>query len=91
MSNKVQAVFGKFAVEIDGKVELFDNEAAAQSAAVLSENKAAFEARANAFVEALGLNVEGKEKTAAAKRNVVVDFLAFEAGSADASEEAETF
>lgn len=78
MSNtvKVQEVFGQYAVEIDGKVELFNSEAEATSAAVLAANKAEFEARAQAFTDALGL--EGK--VAKGKANVIVDFLAFEAG-----------
>lgn len=76
MSN-VQEVFGKFAVEIDGKVELFDNESEAATAVVMAEQSADFEARAAAYADARELDPEARMTKG--KKNIIKDFLAFEA------------
>jgi hypothetical protein len=73
----VEKVFGKFAVEIEGEVKLFDNESEAATAAVMAEQSAEFEARAAAFVAARELDPEGRMTKN--KVNVIKDFLAFEA------------
>lgn len=75
----VQEVFGKFAVEIGGKIVMFDTETEALAAGAREANSAEFVARADAYLETLGLLTEEKSKTAAGKRNQIVDFLAFEA------------
>jgi len=85
---KVQEVFGQFAVEIDGKIQMFATEAEALTAGSRAANEAEYVARADAYLESLGLlGDETKAKTAATKRNQIVDFLAFEgASSAGAAE-----
>ena len=75
MSN-VQEVFGQYAVEINGKVELFATESEAATAEAQALNGEAFAARANAYVQARGLEGSKLIKT---KTNVITDFLAFEA------------
>lgn len=76
MSN-VQEVFGKFAIEIDGKVTLFDSKSEAETAAVMIEQEADFEARADAYIAARELDPAGRMTKN--KVNVIKDFLAFEA------------
>ena len=73
----VQKVFGKFAVEINGEVKLFDTESEARSAAVLVNQEAAFDDRVNSYLTAKGLDLESK--MAKGKSNVIKDFLAYEA------------
>lgn len=72
MSN-VQEVFGQFAVEINGTVELFETEAAAQSAYDANANAAGYLALATAYTTSKGL----VDKNAKGKINVITDFLAF--------------
>ena len=72
MSN-VQAVFGQFAVDINGTVELFETEAEAQTAYDANANAAGFLALATAYTTSKGL----VDKNAKGKINVIVDFLAF--------------
>jgi len=80
MSN-VQAVFGQFAVEINGNVEMFATEAEAQTAYDADANAAGYLAKATAYTDHKGLI----EKNAKGKINVIVDFLAFiESYDADA-------
>lgn len=81
----VQSVFDKFAVELDGKVVMFDTEAEAYNAAVMAQCDAEFTARADAFTAHMGL--EGKN--AAAKARIVKEFLAFEATPKDEVEAAD--
>ena len=73
----VQKVFGKFAVEINGEVKLFDTESEARSAAVLINQEEAFNDRVNEYLKAKGLDLESK--MAKGKANVIKDFLAYEA------------
>jgi hypothetical protein len=75
--NNVQEVFGKFAVEIDGKVTLFDTESEAKTAAIMLEQESDFEARANAYITARELDPTGRMTKN--RVNVIKDFLAFEA------------
>jgi hypothetical protein len=83
--SEVQNVFGKFAVEINGEVKLFDNESEAKTAAIMAEQAADFESRAAAFVAARELDPEGRMTKN--KVNVIKDFLAFEATLEDEPEE----
>lgn len=73
----VQEVFGKFAVEIDGKVTLFDSRSEAETQAVLAEQSEQIEAKAVAYAEARELDLEARMTKG--KMNVIKDFLAFEA------------
>lgn len=73
----VQEVFGKFAVEIDGKVKLFDSRSEAETEAVLAEQSEQIEAKAIAYAEARELDLEARMTKG--KMNVIKDFLAFEA------------
>jgi hypothetical protein len=73
----VEKVFGKFAVEIEGEVKLFDNESEAATAAVMAEQSAEFEARAAAYTDARELDPEARMTKG--KANIIKDFLAFEA------------
>ncbi len=73
----IQKVFGKFAVEINGEVKLFDTESEARSAAVLVNQEAAFDYRVNKYLTAKGLDLESK--MAKGRSNVIKDFLAYEA------------
>ena len=82
MSNNVQEVFGKFAVQIDGSVVMFDTQSEAETAAVLAEQSEEMQARADAYCAAR--NLEGKN--AKGKCNVILDFLAFEATASDDEE-----
>ena len=72
MSN-VQEVFGQFAVEINGTVELFDSAEAAQTAYDADTNAAGYLALATAYTTSKGLVA----KNAKGKINVITDFLAF--------------
>jgi hypothetical protein len=74
---KVQEVFGKFAIEIDGKVTLFDSRSEAETQAVLAEQSEQIEAKAVAYAEARELDLEARMTKG--KMNVIKDFLAFEA------------
>jgi hypothetical protein len=73
----VQEVFGKFAVEICGKVTLFDSRSEAETQAVLAEQSEQIEAKAVAYAEARELDLEARMTKG--KMNVIKDFLAFEA------------
>ena len=73
MSKNVQEVFGQFAVEINGTVELFETEAAAQAAYDADTNAAGYLALATAYCANKGL----VDKNAKGKINVITDFLAF--------------
>ena len=85
MSKNVQEVFGQFAVEINGTVELFETEAAAQAAYDADTNAAGYLALATAYCANKGL----VDKNAKGKINVITDFLAFaESYEAPATEEA---
>ena len=83
MSN-VQEVFGQFAVEINGAVELFETESAAQNAYDANANAAGYLELATAYTDSKGL----ADKNAKGKINIITDFLAFaesyKAGSAGA-------
>jgi len=72
MSN-VQEVFGQFAVDINGTVELFETAVEAQTAYDANANAAGFLAMATAYTTSKGL----VEKNAKGKINIIVDFLAF--------------
>jgi len=72
MSN-VQEVFGQFAVEINGTVELFETAAEAQTAYDADANAAGYLKLATAFTDSKGLI----EKNAKGKINIIVEFLAF--------------
>lgn len=71
---EVKEVFGKFAVEIDGDVKLFDDKGVAEAEVVMATNLEDMTARATAYCEARGL--EGKN--AVGKTRIIIDFLAFE-------------
>lgn len=71
----VEEVFGKFAVEIDGKIELFESEDKARQTKVAFVNEREFDDRARDWAEA---TIES-EKARKAKINIVKSFLAFEA------------
>jgi len=75
-TSKVQAVFGQFAVEIDGVVEMFATEAEAQTASDAFENSNEYLALAKAYTDSKGYEDGGKN--AKAKANIIVDFLAFQ-------------
>jgi hypothetical protein len=75
MSDQIQEVFGQFAVEINGKVELFPSHAEAAVALSKFENEAEFIGRAEAFAASLGLS----DKAAKGKSNVALAFLLWEA------------
>ena len=77
MSN-IQEVFGQFAVQIDGVVEMFASHAEAATALAEFENGAEYRARGDAFGASCGI----ADKAAKGKSNTVVAFLAWEeAGS----------
>lgn len=76
-------VFGKFAVELEGEVVMFDDRSAAETAVIMAENAEEIEARAGAYCEARGL----VDKNAAAKTRIISDFLAFEATLVDTPED----
>lgn len=78
--SKIQSV-QKFRVEIGGKIHEFDSEVEAKEALA----KEALRGRAEAYTTARGL--EGKN--AAARQNVILDFLAYEAGQEETEEVAE--
>jgi len=73
MSNNVQAVFNQFAVEINGKVEMFETEAEAQTAYDADANSAGYLKLATAYTDSKGL----ADKNAKGKINIITDFLAF--------------
>ena len=72
---KVQEVFGQFAVEINGAVEMFATMEEAQTASDAFENSNEYLSLATAYTDHKGL----VEKNAKGKINVIVDFLAFSA------------
>lgn len=72
MSN-VQEVFGQFAVEINGNVELFETHAEAQTAYDANANAAGYLKLATAYTTHKGL----ADKNAQGKINIITDFLAF--------------
>ena len=72
-NKNVQAVFGQFATEIAGKVEMFDTETEAQAAYDADANSAGYLALATAYTNHKGL----ESKNAKGKINVITDFLAF--------------
>jgi hypothetical protein len=73
----VQEVFGKFAAEINGKVELFETYQEAKEAFVTYAKTAEFTSRAVAYLKARELDPESK--MAKGRLNVIKDFLSFEA------------
>ena len=91
MENRVIEVFGKWAVEIDGKVELFTSEGDASTALAIWENEAEFTNRAAAYCKAN--NITGKNMKG--KINIIGSFLAWEAAGCpkveiEAPEESDT-
>ena len=84
MSN-VQEVFGQFAVEINGTVEMFATESEAQTAYDANANAAGYLKLATAYTDSKGL----ESKNAKGKINIITDFLAF-AESYDADAVVET-
>lgn len=75
----VVEVFGKFAIETEKGIKTFDSRGEAEAEAMMLAKGAEFEAKAVAFCEACG--VEGKN--AKGKMNVIVSFLAWEAGRSE--------
>lgn len=75
---EVKEVFGKFAVEIEGEVKLFDDKGEAEAAAVMATNLEEMTSRADAYCDARGL----EKKNRAGKTRIIIDFLAFEIASA---------
>jgi len=75
MGKGIVEVFGKFAVELEGEVVMFEDKSAAETALIMAEKSEEIEARAGAYCEARGL----VDKNAAAKTRIISDFLAFEA------------
>lgn len=73
MSNNVQEVFGQFATEIAGKVQLFETAAAAQAAFDADKNASGYLSLATAYTDSKGLVA----KNAVGKINIITDFLAF--------------
>ena len=75
-TNNVQEVFGKFAVEVNGAIKLFDNEAEAITADVLATREAEFVSKAVAYTDSIETT---SDKQAKQIQNVVVAYLAHEA------------
>lgn len=75
IDTNVVEVFDKFAVEISGDVVMFNTKADADIAAVLESKAAEIRVRALAYCTFKGLVA----KNAAAKINVITDFLTYEA------------
>lgn len=73
----VQEVFGQFATEINGKVELFATREEATGAAAASANAAEWAALAAGYCAAN--NLEGKN--AAGKTKIILGFLAYQASA----------
>lgn len=69
----VQQIFGKYAAEINGEIQLFETESEANTAVAVEKNGAQHLALATAYTEARGL----QGKNAQGKINVITDFLAF--------------
>ena len=80
-TNGVVECFGKFAAQVNGKVKLFDTRGEAESAAVLDAQEDAFIQQAEAYCLSRELDI--KSKMAKGRINVIVDFLAYSAGSKD--------
>jgi len=77
-NNNVVEVFGQFAVQVAGKTKMYDTRVEAETADVLERQGAGFVAKAKSFTQAIEL--AGKQ--AKQQENVVVAFLAWEAGKA---------
>lgn len=69
----VQQIFGKYAAEIKGEIQLFDTESEANTAVAVEKNGAHHLALALSYTNARGL----QGKNAQGKINVITDFLAF--------------
>jgi len=80
-TNGVVECFGKFAAQVNGKVKLFDTRGEAESAAVLDAQEDAFIKQAEDYCLSRELDI--KSKMAKGRINVIVDFLAYSAGSKD--------
>ena len=80
-TNGVVECFGKFAAQVNGKVKLFETRGEAESAAVLDAQEDAFVQQAEAYCLSRELDI--KSKMAKGRINVIVDFLAYSAGSKD--------
>ena len=80
-TNGVVECFGKFAAQVNGKVKLFDTKGEAESAAVLDAQEDAFVQQAEAYCLSRELDI--KSKMAKGRINVIIDFLAYSAGSKD--------
>ena len=74
--NNVQEVFGQFAVEINGEVQLFPTAEEATTAYNAEANAAGYLALATAFTTHKGLVA----KNAVGKINIITEFLAFAEG-----------
>lgn len=77
--------FGKFAAQVNGKVKLFETRGEAESAAVLDAQEDAFVQQAEAYCLSRELDI--KSKMAKGRINVIVDFLAYSAGSKETTKE----
>lgn len=73
--NGIQEVFGQFAVQLNGKIEMFPTEAEAGAALAMAEHAEEYNNLADQYCASKGF--EGK--AAKGKHNVVVDFLATQA------------
>ncbi len=83
-TNGVVECFGKWAAQVNGKVKLFDTKGEAESAAVLDAQEDAFVQQAEAYCLSRELDI--KSKMAKGRINVIVDFLAYSAGSKETTE-----
>ena len=79
--NGVVECFGKFAAQVNGKVKLFDTRGEAESAAILDAQEGNFVQQAEAYCRSRELDTTSK--MAKGRINVIVDFLAYSAGSKD--------
>lgn len=77
LPNGVLQVFDKFAVEVDGKVKLFDELKDAIKASISNEAAAVFNDRINAYFKAR--EIDGKSRMGVGRSNLLKDFLIFEA------------
>ena len=74
MNEKIQNVFGQFAVSLENGVQLFATESEAAQALAAFENGASYREAAAAYCADRGID----GKNAVTKTNVIVDFLTFQ-------------
>ena len=85
MDNRYNIVeaYGKFFVKVDNDIKKFDHKADAETAISLEKNKEAINRRVDAYCN----NKELTKRAETITRNLLTDFIAFEAAELDIAEE----